>query len=422
MYLGSIDKPMGIVFGSDINGLGVIRSLGRKKIPVLALDFNPKDVGMFSKYAKKMICPNINKSEGQFIDFLLEVGEQMNYKGILFPTDDDAVLAILRYRDKLEKYFDFSMATLDVIGNLLLKDKLYNILEKNEVPHPKTYLLNNVSELEYPIEKVKYPCFIKPVYSMEFARKFHAKGFYISNKKELISVLNNLFKKCACYDVMIQDVIPGAITNLHGFYGYFNKKSELLTGLTYRKIRQFPIYFGTGCLVESIWKPEIVELATQFLQGVNYHGLVDVEFKLDPRDNKFKLIEINTRTGALNIFSTKCGINLPYTAYLDAIGKDIEVNISKKEGVKGVYVFYDILSAVKSMSKGKLSPIDWINSLRGEKEYAIFAWDDPLPFLVSPLNLSSAVLRYLLRCLQSYVKSMKEYDYVMGGGYAKAKS
>lgn len=416
MYLGNIDKPMGVVSKGGINGLGIIRSLGREKIPVLVLDSNPKDCAIFSKYTAAMVCPDVSKSNEQFINFLLEVGEQMSYKGILFPTDDDTVLTILRYRDKLEKYFDFSMATLDVIENLLLKDKLYNILEKNEVPHPKTYLLNNVSELEYPIEKVKYPCFIKPVYSIEFARKFHTKGFYISNKKELISVLNNLFKKCARYDVMIQDVIPGAITNLHGFYGYFNKKSELLTGLTYRKIRQFPIYFGTGCLVESRWKPEIVELATQFLQSVNYHGLVDVEFKLDPRDNKFKLIEINTRTGALNIFSTKCGINLPYTAYLDAIGKDIEVNISKKEGVKGVYVFYDILSAAKSMSNGKLSPIDWINSLRGEKEYAIFAWDDPLPFLISPFNLSSDVLRYLSRRLHSYVKSIKEYAYVIGWG------
>lgn len=410
MHLGNIDKPIGVVSKGGVNGLGIIRSLGRKKIPVLVLDSNPKDSSMFSKYSAAMICPDVSKSNEQFVDFLLEVGEQMNHKGVLFPTDDDTVLTILRNRDKLEKYFVFPMATLDVIGNLLLKDKLYNILEKNGVPHPKTYLLRNISELEYLSENIIYPCFIKPVYSIEFARKFHVKGFHVNNKKELIEVFDNIFKRCSCYEVMIQDVIPGPITNLHGFYGYFNQNSELLVGLTYRKIRQYPVYFGTGCLVESMWKPEIVELATHFLQSVNYCGLVDVEFKRDPRDNKFKLIEINTRTGALNIFSTKCGINLPYTAYLDTIGEDVEVNISKKDGIKGVYMFNDLLSAFKSISKGELSFIEWINSLRGEKEYAIFAWDDPVPFLVSPFNLSSTVLRYLMRHLRSYVKSRRGED------------
>ena len=406
MYLGNIDKPLGVVYKTSFHGLGIIRSLGRKKIPVLALDSNPIDTGMFSKYAIKMVCPDILESEEQFINFLLGVGEHMNYKGVLFPTSDDMVLATARNRDKLKKYFKFSTPSLEILENLLFKNDLYRIAEKNGMATPKTYLLNETSELEYLTEIIRYPSFIKPVYSMEFGRQFHVKGFCVNNKKGLLDIFNDILKRCTCHDVIIQEVIPGAITNLHGFYGYFNENSELLTGLTYRKIRQFPIYFGTGCLVESVWKPEIVELATQFLQSVNYHGLVDVEFKLDPRDNKFKLIEINTRTGALNIFSTKCGINLPYTAYLDAIGENVEVNISKKEGVKGVYVFYDILSAVKSMSKGKLSPIDWINSLRGEKEYAIFAWDDPLPFLISPFNLSSGVLRYLSRRLHSYVKSI----------------
>jgi len=406
MSLGNIDKPIGIVFRGDINGLGVIRSLGRKKIPTLVLTPNSTDVSMFSRHAIKMICPDISESDEQFVDFLLGVGEQMNNKGVLFPVDDDMVLTILKHRDKLEKYFKFPMATLDVIENLLLKDKLYRISEKNGIPHPKTYLLKNSSELEYLGENITYPCFIKPIYSTEFSKKFHVKGFCVNNKKELIEVFDNILKRCSCHDVMIQEVIPGPITNLYGFYGYFNKNSELLTGLTYRKIRQYPVDFGAGCLVESIWVPEIVGLATQFLQSVNYYGLVDVEFKLDPRDNKFKLIEINTRTGALNIFSTKCGINLPYTAYLDAIGEKVEVNISKKEGVKGIYVFNDVLSAFESISKRELSFMEWINTLRGEKEYAIFAWDDPAPFVVSLFNLSSSVLRYSLRHLISYVKSV----------------
>jgi hypothetical protein len=49
-------------------------------------------------------------------------------------------------------------------------------------------------------------------------------------------------------------------------------------------------------------------------------------------------------------------------------------------------MYYDFISALKSMLKGKLSVDSWIKSLSGKKEYAIYAKDDLLPFILLYLN------------------------------------
>lgn len=395
MNLKVVEKPIALVLDTGLNGYGVIRSLGRRGIPVIGIDSNPRQIGLFSKYCEKKVSPNIEKSEEKFIDFLLDLGEQMNTKGVLFPTSDVSVLAISRHRGKLEHYYEFPMSELNVIEKLVNKKKFYKLLDELDIPHPKTYFPIDASEVKSISKESVYPCFIKPVYSTQFAEEFRIKGFEANSSEELIRAYDRAFT--TGHEVVIQEVIPGDDTNLHLVGAYFNHASEVIGIFTFRRIRQYPHMYGNGALCAGVWIPEIAELCTSFLKKIEYHGIIDAEFKKDPRDNKFKLIEINARTGWQNRLATRCGVDLPYMAYRDAIGEDIEKVISKKEGIKWLYMLNDVRSSFESISKGELRVRDWLNSLRGEKEYAIFAWDDPIPFFVSLINISSAVLRRLLR-------------------------
>jgi len=92
----------------------------------------------------------------------------------------------------------------------------------------------------------------------------------------------------------------------------------------YRRIREWPHCYGNGCMIESIVEPELEEITTKLVKKIGYHGIVDAEFKKDLKDNKFKIIEINPRCWMQNGFPTSCGINFPYMAYMDAIGKKFE--------------------------------------------------------------------------------------------------
>jgi predicted ATP-grasp superfamily ATP-dependent carboligase len=92
----SQDKPVALVLNSQVNGLGVIRSLGMKEVPVLALDPDPFAVGMHSRYVKeKAVCPDPLHNEEAFVNLLISIGKEMNVPGILFPTTDAYVVAVV---------------------------------------------------------------------------------------------------------------------------------------------------------------------------------------------------------------------------------------------------------------------------------------------------------------------------------------
>ena len=64
-----------------------------------------------------------------------------------------------------------------------------------------------------------------------------------------------------------------------------------------RRRRQHPPEFGrASTFVETIELPLLEALSERFLQAIDYYGLVELEYKLDPRDGHYKLLDVNART------------------------------------------------------------------------------------------------------------------------------
>src|ERR1035438_9789518 len=86
--------PAAVIFNSHITGLAVARSLGRRGIPVIALDRDPAGYALVSKYVTAAtLCPNVLEDETGFINFLIAVGHALKQPGVLFPCNDEWVLA-----------------------------------------------------------------------------------------------------------------------------------------------------------------------------------------------------------------------------------------------------------------------------------------------------------------------------------------
>jgi predicted ATP-grasp superfamily ATP-dependent carboligase len=377
--LKNIDKPIAFVLGSYVStGLGVARCLGRKKVSVIWLDSNRRQIGFLSKYCTGIVCPDPKVNPDEYIDFLIHLGKKLNHKGVLLPIRDIEALVILKNRDKLEKFYYIPMAELEVAEKLLNKHMFYETLKKFDIDHPKIYFPNDMSEVEAFSKKVMYPCIVKPSYSAYFVLDFKTKVFKAESSEQLIKSYKKAFLKN--HEVMIQEIIPGEAKCMHGFNAYYDKNFTPNGVFMFRRIREWPHDFGNGCFIESAVIPELEEIINFLIKKIKYYGIIDAEFKKDPRDNKFKLIEINPRCWMQNSLPARCGVNLPHMAYMEAIGKHVEKAVCKKENVKWLSMLEDIQSSLKSMKKRELSIEEWICSFRGEKEYAIFAWDDPIPF------------------------------------------
>ena len=99
-------RAAAVVFNSHITGLAVARSLGRRGVPVIALDRDPKGYALASKYVTvAALCPNVLADEEGFVRYLLDLGAVLDRPAVLYPTNDEWVLAVNRHRERLRALF-----------------------------------------------------------------------------------------------------------------------------------------------------------------------------------------------------------------------------------------------------------------------------------------------------------------------------
>src|SRR5262245_26253179 len=93
-HINPMARQAVVIFNSHITGLAVARSLGRRGVPVIALDRDAKGYALASKYTTIAgLCPNVLEDEASFIAYLVELGKVLARPAVLFPTNDEWVLA-----------------------------------------------------------------------------------------------------------------------------------------------------------------------------------------------------------------------------------------------------------------------------------------------------------------------------------------
>ncbi|MFC1897877.1 hypothetical protein ACFLX8_04890 [Chloroflexota bacterium] len=276
------------------------------------------------------------------------------------------------------------------------KECFYKMCLEQGVELPVTYFPQNLRDVKSFSQELCYPCIIKPSFPHLWRRKLRgAKVIHIRNPQELISE----YERIHHWDkhVVIQEVIPGEENRIFIFGGYFNKNSEPLAVFTGRKLRQFPPKFGSASLAESVWKPEIAEMSITLLKKLKFSGICGTEYKLDPRDNRFKMMEINQRHCLWCSLIEASGVPFTYVSYRDLIGDPLSVTYRQTEGIKRIYTARDIASSFSYMFSGELTLGDWYRSVRHKKIHAILAYDDIQPAVMQPICLAIEFWEYFLK-------------------------
>jgi predicted ATP-grasp superfamily ATP-dependent carboligase len=392
--------PPAIVLGMTVNGLGVVRGLGRHEIRAIAVEKHADWSGRFSRYARPLICPDPQTDSDGFFEFLVSLSRKYP-NAVLLPTDDIYVLFIAQNEEKLRPHFRFYLPKKETMLKLLNKKSQYQLAVDHGVPMPKTFFPKTLEEAKGIAYKLEFPVIIKGVYSHEWKSLFGLKkGIIAKDRNAFLDVYGEIGKKTQI-ETMVQEVMTGDDTRHCKICAYLNKNSEPILTFTLRKLRQYPCDFGVGCAVESVWLPEVAEIGLNFMKSINYVGVGSIEFKRDARDEKLKMIEMNSRLWAQNSLPEACGMNFPYTAYLDILGEKVERKDRFAEGVKWVDLDSDWSSFKGYHAQGRLSFPEWIKTYRGRIVFAEFTWDDPGPFLYSMgfgLRLVKLIFKPLVYC------------------------
>lgn len=397
-------KPPAVVIGLNINGLGTVRALGRKGIPVIALAHGNKEPSEYTKYCEKIVLEDLYTSEHNLLSHLVEIGKKLPSKSVVFPAGDLPLLILSKNRKILEEYYYFPFPEDNIVR--LINDKVlfYNFAYDNGFPIAKTYFPDNREDAERVADEITYPCIIKPHIAFVKWRKKGLKLLQADDKSELLEKYE--FGYNIADKLVIQEVIPGPDSALYFSLTYFNRQIKPLVMFTGRKLRQYVPHFGISSMAQSVWCQEIADKTVQILKKIGYSGYANIEFKKDPRDNVFKITEITGRTWYPHALSERCGINIPYIAYCDLLGMELRnIPNSFLEDAKWIDEAGDFLSASIYWRRGELSITDWIKSYKGKRFYAIFSRDDPKPGIIFIIYYSSLLIR---KCIARILKVVKK--------------
>jgi len=393
--------PAVVINSGDSNGYGVVINLGRQGIPVLSVDSNPKNVSFYSRYAKRILSPDPKASQSDYINFLIDLGSSLSLKPVLFTTGDEMVSVVLANRDKLDPYFHIPMVDLDIASKLLDKTEFYRMLAQFEVPHAKTYLPEDISDVEAVSANLDYPYILKPARKSNFSSKFHNKCLSANSPEMLVEHYSAATAEGE--DIIVQQELLG--TERYLVYVYIDSSFVPLGVCCYKKMRIFPIDYGNACVCETLWEPDAVAITLSTLKRMRYRGLAEAEIHRDKRDGQLKLVEINARSTTQTRLSARCGVNMEYLAYCDALDLEVEKNISARLGVKWINILSDFRSIFFPggyLSQKQISLKQWFKSYRGEREYAFLAWDDPLPFTILFFRFVGSLCRKIMKRLIKY--------------------
>ena len=105
-----------------------------------------------------------------------------------------------------------------------------------------------------------------------------------------------------------------------------------------------------------------------------------MEFKLDPRDGKYKLLDVNARTWGYHNLGSSAGTDFPYLLFADQLGMEIEPSRARP-GVTWVRLLTDVPGGIMKIVRGQLGLREYLKSIFRSQSESVLSLDDPLPSL-----------------------------------------
>ncbi|MDA4136693.1 MAG: hypothetical protein OK449_06830 [Thaumarchaeota archaeon] len=379
-------RPVIVAPGSSVAALGFIRSLGEMKVPVVALG-GGSGPGLHSKYCKAFTCKEVSNST-VLIDAVARIARSTGQRPILLPASDEVARTISLYEAAIGEFADSPIFDRGIADACLTKSGIHETATRFDVPHPRAIFPEDYQSLLGMEDEVDYPCILKPDDSKSFDRAFRAKAFVVRSNAEL----RRGYLKCAQkgVSVFVQEYIPGDVRANYGFAAYFDRRSAPHCVLTYRRLSEWPPGSpGISCEAVSVHEPELMGQATKFFSGLKFHGIVQAEFKRDSRDGRWKIMDVNPRAWTTNRLATAGGCNIPYAAYAECEGAQLQESYVRP-GLRWVNLVDTAFSSLGRWRQGGLSSSD-VRPLRSEKTtYAVLDWNDPRPLVWLLVNVGWA--------------------------------
>lgn len=383
-------RPGGaLLLGADYRALGVARSLGRHGVPVWIIAERAEPLASVSRYAQRSLrWPPGDDQER--VAFLRELAITDGLRGwALIPSSDVAAAMIARRHDDLASHYVHTTPPWDVLRWAYDKRLTYELAQRLGVPCPVT--LGPADALD----AVRFPGVLKPAVKEHANALTTAKAWRVDDADHLRRRHAEAVQLLEPDLLVVQELIPGG-GEAQFSYAALCRDGVPVASLAARRTRQYPADFGrASTFVETVECSEVLQPSMRLIHAMRYTGLIEIEYKRDPRDGVLKLLDMNPRVWGWHTLCGRAGVDFPWLLWLMVSGHELPSSHARP-GVGWLRFTTDTPTSLRELVGRRLSLREYARSLRRPRESAIFAWDDPLPGLCEVPVLAYVVARRLL--------------------------
>jgi D-aspartate ligase len=388
--IGEVDSStpiliLGLARGAFHHGaLGIARSAGRLGIPVHRIALERLAPAAFSRYSRGWSVLGRDASEDEVMRALSEQRRRIG-QAVLVPIDDAASVFVDEHAAALRDDYLFPVQPHGLPEMLASKRAMYEMCREQDIPSPQSAFPTSEEELLAHAEEMSFPGVLKVIKADDAPPNVRPVTI-VADRDELLDAYRDM-RRSDGSNVMLQEYIPGMPESVWMFNGYFDGDSDCKIGMTGKKIRQSPPYTGLTTLGECVANDAVHDTTVRLMRALGYQGVLDIGYRYDARDGRYKLLDVNPRIGGtFRLFVAANGMDVLRALYLDMTGQQVPP-ATASEGRRWMVQPIDFASSIVYRMRKDLTAREWIRSFKGVREEAWFAFDDPLPFFVLWIRL-----------------------------------
>ena len=366
-----------VLDGNSRQCLPILKGLHEIGAQITTLNDSRLDNGFASRYpAHRLLKP----TDRPLWDFLFDEVQKGHYDALL-PLSDISTDTVTAHANDLTPFVRLPTPSRPVFLSAYNKQITMQTCMDENVPCPVTK--RDAEDLAPFVRRIGFPLIAKP------RKACGSKGLKIVRTE---SRLDSMISSGEIFlpEYVLQEFIPqtGRQYNVHLF---MDDAQCLQSGMVTEKTRWYPVDGGASCLCRTIENKTVLEDCERLLRAIRWRGYAEIELVEDPRDGRFKVVEINGRASASIKIMDLAGTNVARQMAELAFGLPVTPAPPPKCDIRMRRLATDLLWFFQAQDRFARKP-SWFSPLRTHE--VVFSWKDPLPALASTLALLTHIGGY----------------------------
>jgi predicted ATP-grasp superfamily ATP-dependent carboligase len=386
--------PGVVILGGAHGTLALARSLGGRGVTVWTVSNDTPLPGWSRHVRRRSEWPGPDAPDA--VPFLRRLALDGGMAGALLVAGGDAEVRFASQSiDALSATYRVVLPPWERLQYVCEKPLLYRKAAELGLDIPATYEF--ATRQEAAEAEIRFPVILKPNMGGGEGILARAKVMRADDRQTFMEIFSQAAGEIGAGNVVVQQLVPGGGEGQFSYCALW-RDGKPAAEFTARRSRQYPVDFGyTSTFVETMDEPAARVAARRLLADIGHHGLVEIEFKRDPRDGTLKMLDVNPRPWSWFGLAAAAGLDLGAMLWDMENGRAPAPGVARN-GVAWAYTVRDVAAAATLAGRGALSPAAYLGSLASVRTFATFAASDPLPGLIDlPLTAWRVARRRLAR-------------------------